>query len=346
MNKPLVSIVIVNYKQYDHLRKCLRSVYLSSYQNFEILVIDNESDHSGLLDIKRDFPLVHYFPHKENLHYAEGNNLGISHSKGDYIVILNNDTIVHENWLEPLVEAGQENPEALYQPVIYFMDRPNTVNSMGNTTHLFGFAYPLELGKEFYPADHFNKMFEVFYCSGACIFAAKKVLEKLGNLDSNYWTYYEDVNLGWKARMCGYPSYVILNSAVYHVWGGTYGQEISSNKLYLLERGRLSSILRNFSIRTLAIILPFVLILDIIMMIYLLRRKGLIKAKISSSIDVLLNVGTIYVERKKIQSLRTLTDKEVAKKMSTTIDHPYFGEISLRWVKTLSALSKGLMKLI
>ena len=127
----------------------------------------------------------------------------------------------------------------------------------------------------------------------------------MGGFDSNYWTYYEDVNLGWKGNLCGYPSYLVTNSTIYHQWGVSQGRELSTRKFFLLERGRLSTILRNFSARSIFIILPFILVLDIVMILYLLPKKGMVKAKVKASIDILGNWNIISKERKIIQRIKS-----------------------------------------
>ena len=178
----LVSIIIVNYREYGFLRRCLTSLKYT-HKDIEIIVVDNESNESALEGIRRDFEDVKLFGLKENLNYAEGNNFGILRSSGKYVVILNNDTIVEKNWLDPLIEAGSANSEAFYQPKILFLEKPDTVNSFGNTVHLFGFAFPIGIGK--YVSEMMKsseRLPKIFYCSGACIFTSRQVLDKWEDL--------------------------------------------------------------------------------------------------------------------------------------------------------------------
>jgi GT2 family glycosyltransferase len=347
MNTPLVSIVIVNYKDYTHLESCLISLSKTSYPRFEIIVVDNESDVTFLEKLKVRFKNVRFFFQTENLNYAEGNNYGISQSIGEFIVLLNNDTTVEENWLEPLVKEGINNPRAFYQPVILFSDRRDTINSIGNTVHLFGFAFPLGIGKSLSQlSDSSQEKIEVFYCSGACVFTSRKILDTLGGLDSNYWTYYEDVNLGWKGRLSGHSCYLVPASKIYHTWGGTYGRDVTPEKVYLFERGRLSSILRNFSLKTILLFIPSLLILDIVMLILLLPKKGMALAKARATLDTVRNLSRIKQERKKIQESRTTTDRDLSRYMSTTIEHPYIGKMPRTAENLLVFISKMLMNMI
>lgn len=323
MEKHLISIIIVNYRNYGKLRDCLTSVNSSLYSNLEIVVVDNSSDELELERVRRDFKSAKFFTLKGNLNYAEGNNFGFSRCSGDFIVILNNDTVVEENWLEPLVNAATLNPCAFYQPKILFLESPDVVNSLGNTVHVLGFAFPLGINSNVSASSQSQEITEVFYCSGACIFVSRNVLEKLGGFDSNYWTYYEDVNLGWRGKLLGFRSYVVPSSTIYHSWGATHGQKLTPAKLYLLERGRLSSLLRNYSLRSLLILIPFIFLLDLFLFIYLIPNKGMAIAKWKASISLLKAFRILLSQRKGIQSLRVINDGELSKFLNHSINHPY-----------------------
>src|SRR3989442_152518 len=87
-------------------------------------------------------------------------------------------------------------------------------------------------------------------------FPVMKICNMLGGLDSNFFTYYEDVNLGWKALLLGHKSYYIPESVIFHKWGGSFGKSLSPVKFQLIERGRLSTLLRNLSLKSLIIMFP------------------------------------------------------------------------------------------
>jgi GT2 family glycosyltransferase len=344
MTIDLVSVVIVNYRKYEYLRHCLTSVNSSRYSNIEIIVVDNDSDEMELENIRKDFNHIKFYPMKVNLNYAEGNNFGISKSSGVFIAILNNDTMVEEQWLDPLLKAASINPDAIYQPKILFLEKPDTVLSLGNTVHVLGFAFPLGIGKKILEIDLSSELQEIFYCSGTCLFASKSIFSKLNGFDSNYWTFYEDVNLGWRARLLGLSCYLVPSSTIYHNWGGTYGQELTNKKFYLIERGRVSSILRNYSLKSIIILFPFLLLVDIFMFIYFLRRKGMAKAKFMAFLDLIKNMRSLLRQRAKIQQTRVASDSEISKMFNTYIEHPYVQNIPELSKKILVAISKMLIK--
>ena len=107
----LISIVIVNFNGERFIRNCLNSVLKTKYPYFEIIVVDNNStDKSArILDEFRGNPRVKTIFLCENLHFAGGNNVGIRHSRGKYVVFLNSDTTVDPNWLGELHKSFQSN---------------------------------------------------------------------------------------------------------------------------------------------------------------------------------------------------------------------------------------------
>jgi GT2 family glycosyltransferase len=341
----LVSVIIVNYKDYTHLYRCLNSLGKTTYSNTEIIVVDNESDHNALKKLYDEFPEVHFFPLKENLNYAEGNNYGIDKSKGDFIVLLNNDTMVENEWLEPLVNEAIKNPRAFYQPKILLLDKPDTIFSLGCTINPLGIAFPIGLGKHISQINLPKEKLEVFYCAGACIFTSRQTLGELKGFDSNYWTYYEDVNLGWRGKLLGIPSFLVPGSRIYHKWGGTYGQKLSPKKLYLLERGRYSSILRNYSVRSIAIISIVAFIFDAAILVYLLPKR-MATAKVQASLDILRNFKFIINERKKVQADRIKSDSNISVCMSSYIEHPFIGRIPYIAQKLVTRISKLLIDML
>lgn len=336
-----VSIIIVNYRDYDMTEDCLHSLTATTYPDYEVIVVDNESDPDELEKLARKFPAFHFFGSDQNLYYAGGNNLGIKEARGDLIILLNNDTKVTPGWLEPLVNFARENPKSFCQPQIFFMDRPEVINSAGNTMNVFGFSFPLGIGQK---VGGLKEPAEVFYCSGACVAATREALDAVGLLDSLLYNYYEDVNWGWRARLLGIRSFVVPESVIYHKWGGSYSNKLGPKKFFYLERARMVSVLRNFTARTLVVLAPSLLLIDVAMGIYCIK-SGMFREKLAAGIDVWKNLGSIMSERRLIQSTRKVSDTQIIRACSREINHPYF-DSSPAAKKLLDGLSAACMKLL
>ena len=140
-NEPLVSVIILNWNAGDILLDCVQSVMNTKYTNFEILVVDNNSHDESHKKCKKQFENIHLIENQDNLGYCEGNNVGIRHAKGKFIVILNPDTIVNPEWLHEFIRAYNKFGDGLYQPKFLSIDDKKILGSTGNYIQIFGFGY-------------------------------------------------------------------------------------------------------------------------------------------------------------------------------------------------------------
>ena len=203
-DNPLVSIIILNYNAGELLINCVKSIIKSSYSNYEIILVDNNSNDQSHIECKKKFEQIKLIENKKNFGYCEGNNIGIRNASGKFITILNPDTIVDENWLEFLIQAYEENGEGLYQPKILSLHEKNILQSTGNYIQLFGFGYARDKGEN--DSNKRNIVEKVGFASGTCLFTSKSVLEKIGLLDQFIFLYLDDLDLGWRAMQLGISS--------------------------------------------------------------------------------------------------------------------------------------------
>ncbi len=176
-NQPLISIIILNYNAGNLLVECVESIFDSNYTNIEVIVVDNLSNDNSHKKCQEKFNEIFLIENKENLGYCEGNNVGIRHAKGDFIVILNPDTIVSANWLVQIMSAYNTVGEGLYQPKILSLYENNVIESTGNMLHLFGFGFARDKGK---PNNNTrNEIEQIIYASGTCLFTSAQVLKKV-----------------------------------------------------------------------------------------------------------------------------------------------------------------------
>jgi len=174
---PLVSVIVLNYNAGELLLNCIESVKKSAYKNLEIIVVDNISTDKSQKICKEKHPDIKLIQNDENFGYCEGNNIGIREAEGDYIIILNPDTIVESNWIEELISAYNKFGEGLYQPKILSLDKTEILQSTGNMLHIFGFGFARDKGKN----DNLEKntIEKIGYASGTCLFTSKKVLKQV-----------------------------------------------------------------------------------------------------------------------------------------------------------------------
>jgi GT2 family glycosyltransferase len=321
---PLVSVVIVNYNSGPALTDCIKSVLNSKYFNMELIVVDNASDDDSVQRAEALGLHVTILRNPVNLGFSRGGNAGIAKAKGEFVVIMNPDTLVDPAWLSCLVDAAGRYPHAAFlQPKILLMDNPHLLNSAGNMIHIAGFGVCRGIGK--LDAEPFHTEAEVCYSSGACTLARKDALARIGLLDELFFAYGEDKDWGWRALMMGWHSIYIPSSKILHKWSPTLGH--SPEKFYLLELERALSIWKNYSRRTLVLLAPVLILVEASVLLYA-AVKGWLEEKIRSYADLLRVQHVVEERRRSIQTQRVVRDSVVLERFVTEMEHPYMGAAS------------------
>jgi len=314
---PLVSVIVLNYNAGELLLNCIESIKKSAYKNLEIIVVDNISTDKSQETCKEKYPDIKLIQNNENFGYCEGNNIGIREAKGDYIIILNPDTIVESNWIEELISAYNKFGEGLYQPKILSLDKTEILQSTGNMLHIFGFGFARDKGKN----DNLVKtdIEKIGYASGTCLFTSKEVLDKIGLLDSFLFLYHDDLDLGWRAAQMGISSFYVPNSIIYHV--ESYSLKWSAKKFYWLERNRKYCLLTHYSKNTYAKMYSSLCLVDLFVWFFYLS-KGFLGAKIKAELDIRRNRKFIETKYQELEKKKTVPDEKLIQEFPDEIFVP------------------------
>lgn len=315
---PLISIIILNYNAGDLLIDCVDSIQKSNYKNLEIIVIDNISKDNSHRKCKEKFPEIKLVENSENLGYCEGNNVGIRIAKGEYVVILNPDTIVHSNWLSELLSAYRKNGRGIYQPKFLANTDHSMLLSTGNMIQIFGFGYSRSKGDV--DKGQFEKFERINFASGTCIFTSKKILEKIGLFESFLFAFHDDFELCWRGALLGINSFYVPSAIVFHPIEG-YSFKWSPLKFKLLERNRKYCLLTLYSRSTLFKMIPALFLIDIAVLFFYIS-KGLGRMKISADIEILKNLKKINQKYNQNQKIRKVNDKELIDKFKNEVIVP------------------------
>lgn len=320
-NKPLVSIVILNYNGHEVLKACLDSVFKSTYSAFEVIVVDNNSI-DGSDEIARRMYDIHLLKNKSNVGFCAGNNTGIRAARGEFIVLLNNDTVVHPEWLNQLVHEATCFDADLCQPKILLFGNGRTINSTGLTIHFAGFGMLRGSGE--IDVGQYDKVKEVCGVHGACFFASKKAVEKMGLLDENFFAFNEDTDWSWRALLMGLKIIYVPTALVYHKWGHGWGSR-GAEKFYYAERNRIIMVMTNYSKHSLILLLPTLLLTEFATLGYCVATKTLF-SKIRAYADVIRMSRYIMNRRKFIQNKRKMPDKWLANKFTFRFEHAFLAK--------------------
>ena len=315
--KSLISIIVLNYNAGELLLNCINSLKKSTYQNIEILVVDNISSDDSHTKCKKQFPDIKLIQNRKNLGYCGGNNVGIKEAKGEFIVILNPDTIVEENWLDEMFNAFNEFGDGLYQPKIISLNESDIIQSTGNMIHVFGFGFARDKGKKI--IEKKEEIEKIGYASGTCLFTTKKVLEKVGLLDEFLFLYHDDLDLGWRAAQIGINSYYVPKSKIFHA--ESYSLKWSAKKFYWLERNRKYCLKTHYSKDTYKKMSFSLMLVDLSIWIFYIS-KGFLNAKIRAELDILKNKKIIENKYLELEKKKIIPDKELIEKFPDEIFVP------------------------
>ena len=314
---PLVSIIILNYNSGEYLENCVKSVFASKYKNYEVILVDNCSTDNSHNKCKEMFSKIKLIENEENLGYCEGNNVGIRNASGEYLLILNPDTIVEVDFIEKFLEAMLEFGDGLFQGKNVAMDNQKKLRSTGNWINPFGFGYSRDKGSielnEFYDIEEIN------YASGTCLFTKKETMKKIGLFDPFLFLYHDDLELGWRASFLGIKSYFVPNVKIRHV--SSYNLKWSSKKFYWLERNRKYCLLTHYSKSTRQKIFFEIFLIDV-MVFFSYLFKGMIKVKISADLDIFQNRKIILKKYEELEKRKIISDRVLIQKFSNTIFIP------------------------
>tara|TARA_A100001037_G_scaffold204316_1_gene182768 strand:- start:3289 stop:4344 length:1056 start_codon:yes stop_codon:yes gene_type:complete len=313
---PLISIIILNYNSGELILRCIESVINANYNNIEVIVVDNISTDNSHKECKKQFPEIRLIENKENLGYCEGNNVGIRECLGEFIVILNPDTMVDEFWLDNLLKAYRENGDGLYQPKLLFLDNKKMIQSRGNFIQLFGFGFSRDRGKDDFEEHDVQK---IGYASGTSLFTSKKIIDRIGMLDPFLFLYHDDLELGWRAANQGIFSYYVPDARVFHV--GSYSLQWNKKKFYWLERNRKYCILTHFSKKTYSKLFYSLVLVDILVWGFYFS-KGMLLSKMKADYDIFKNRKLIKEKFLEIESKKTISDSDIINSFTNDIFIP------------------------
>jgi hypothetical protein len=319
MYRPLVSIIILNFNGGDLLSKCLRAVIATDYPFYETIVVDNASTDGSFEIAKKMFRRagkIRFIGNNKNVGYCNGNNIGIHYAQGDYIALLNSDVIVTPNWLNEIMKEVARLSSGFYVPKLLLLDNPRILDSAGNVIHLSGIGFSRGLCE--FDLDQYNKVEETAYAGGACFLVSKKAVEEIGLLDPIYFAFNEDNDWGWRGRMFGMKSYYIPSPVIYHKWGASWGRA-TKKKFYFIERNRIITLLKNYSKRSLILLIPILSLTEISVLLYAFA-SGWLPEKIAGYSDLIKLREYIKKQRKFLQQHRKVSDEVVIRVFSNGID--------------------------
>lgn len=258
---PKVTIIITNWNGWQDTLECLESLYQIKYPNYDIILVDNNSEDNSILKIKeycegrikikskflkynpnnKPIEVIEYtneesenecnsinkgiilIKNNANYGFAEGNNIGIRYalnsSNSDYVLLLNNDTVVDKKFLEELVKVSESDTTiGFVSPKTYyynFDNRHDVINFAGGSLNMFK-GQSQSIGANEIDKGQYDKIKTVEYGEGSCLLIKREVLEKIGLFDTKYFAYWEEADLCTRGHKAGYRSIYVPKAKIWH----------------------------------------------------------------------------------------------------------------------------------
>lgn len=228
--KPLVYIIVLTWNGKKDTLECLNSLKKVSYNNLKVLVVDNASSDGTQEEVQKQFPDVEYILNPTNLRFAHGNNVGIKYAltKGaDYILLLNNDTTVADNFLDELVTTASRNSNiGIVGPKMCYYSDPERIWYAGGKIEWWK-GWISHIGVRELDNGQYDQTKETDFVSGCSILVKRDVIEKVGLLDTAYYIYGEDVDWCIRASHAGYKIMFEPKAKIWHKLSVSTGGHLS-----------------------------------------------------------------------------------------------------------------------
>lgn len=242
------SIIIPHWNGKQHLDDCLNALRYQTLRDFEILLVDNGSTDGSQAYVRESFPEVALIELGENRGFTGACNAGWRASRGEIVILLNNDTEVDPNWLSEIVGAFERHPKAgIVASKMLLFDQRDTFHTAGDIMHIDG--TPNNRGVWQKDEGQFDQEEYVFSACGGSSAYRRTMLEEIGFLDDDFFFSCEDVDLGWRAQLSGWRCVYVPTAIVYHKLKATGGSVTGSyydgrNFLFLLWKNYPTSLLK------------------------------------------------------------------------------------------------------
>jgi len=219
---PSVAIIILTWENYEEASACLDSIESITYPNYRVIVVDNGSKDGSVETLQDEYDQYEFVLNEVNEGFAKGNNAGITYALetgADYVLLLNDDTVVTENFLEPLVETMESHNKVAAVGGVNIHADTYEIHNAG-----YRFYVALAGGGVMYREPQEDSAYPVDYVQSCLVLLNPEFLSEIGLLNENYFLGMEDVDLAWKAHERGWKVLTEPRSEIYHHVGETAGK--------------------------------------------------------------------------------------------------------------------------
>jgi GT2 family glycosyltransferase len=306
---PRVAVVVPNWNGERFLELCLSSLRKQSFSDFETILVDNGSTDDSLRFVAKNFPEVRLVSLPENRGFSAAVNAGIRASAAqEHVALLNNDTEVEPSWLEALIRAAEDHPEAglFSSKLVDFGDR-RLLDGAGDALRKSGLPYRIGHGE--LDRGQFDKETYVFGACAAGALYRREMLDEIGLFDEDFFAYCEDGDISFRAQLAGYRCLYVPGAVVYHIGSASSGGKRSETNIRLGTQNGINLLVKNMPTSLLLRSLPFLLVGQLLRLVTaVLFRGSLLLAYLAGLVGACRLLPLMLKKRKDIQKRRRVSD--------------------------------------
>ena len=331
VNRPILSVIIVNYNGSSYASRCIESVLASKTKSLELILVDNHSTLGDVNILKRKFKnSIKIVALKKNYGPARARNEGVKISRGKYIAFLDNDTKVHKQWASRAIkEFDGDKSLGIIQCKLLLLKEPSKIDYVGEFLGQNGFLVQRAKAGE-KDSGAYDQKVELLAAKSAGMFIRKQAFLEAGGFDNDYFIYVEETDLGWRTWLKGYKTIFLPTSIVFHEFGtstvilgknqNTYNAKFHGSKNYIL------TLIKNLGTSSLFTILPVHIGLWIGLSVYMVLRRDVASSYwiLKGMVWNVIHFRKSLVKRNKIQKSRKLSDNELFPIILKTKPFSYF----------------------
>ena len=312
---PSASILIVNFNSGSHLETCIESLKAQTFENFEVILLDNASSDNSLEKAKvatGDDVRFQLIEETSNLGFARGNNQAAERTRADWIITLNPDAFPDPDWLANLLAAADAHPKIVhFGSTQYVADEPEFLDGAGDRYFAAGIPWRDRSTARIHLAQSKgHQTFETFSaCAAAAMYSAEK-FRTLGGFDERFFCFVEDVDLGFRLRLLGHPCLQVVNASVAHVGGGAGGGESDFARFYGT-RNLIWCFAKNMPPPMLFALSPAVLAVLAILVLKALPRGNALTI-LRAIVEASSGLSPVWRDRRKTAGARRVSIREIA----------------------------------
>jgi GT2 family glycosyltransferase len=331
LNELTVSVLIVAWNNGSHLPHCLEALGNQTFKDHEVIVVDNGSTDGSISSLEQDWPNLNLHVERlpVNLGFAAANNAGARLVRGQWLALLNADAFPEPDWLEHLLDATKEFPNAFFASRQIQANAPTLLDGEGDVYNISGLVWRRNYGL---PVKEKSEIEEIFSpCAAAALYPRQAFLD-VGGFDVDYFSYQEDVDLGFRLRLKGLRCIFVPQAVVLHVGSASTGKH-SDFAIYYGHRNLVWTYVKNMPALLLWAFLPLHLAANLLTMIkFFLTGHG--NAIWRAKLDAAKGIGRMTRKRKAIQQNRQVTVAAIYRVMNHGLFAPLTASLQRRHYRT------------